>query len=97
MGVFMGSGLLVMLYYAQNKLKVSAKKWDLDMITASDYTVTYKIDQDDYEFFKEQHEEDGGDSAAYAYMSVLKHRIENEISEEDAVIHETDDIRIANI
>ncbi|CAI2375497.1 unnamed protein product [Moneuplotes crassus] len=96
-GLFMGLSLLVTLYYAQNKLKISAKEWDLDMITASDYTVSYEIDQDDYEFFKEQHREESGESAPLAYMSVLKHRVENQVSKEEFVIHETNVIKIANI
>ena len=96
-GILMSLVLFVTLYYAKNKLKVTAKKWDLDMITASDYTVTYVIDQKDYEFFKEQHEEEGGESASFAYMSVLKKRFEDLVSEQPHVIQETTDIRIANI
>jgi len=96
-GIFMGLSLLVTLYYAQNKLKIKAKLWDLDMITASDYTVTYEIDNDDYEFFKTQHQDESGESAPLAYMSVLKNRIEKQVSQAKYVLEETDDIKVANI
>jgi hypothetical protein len=97
LGVFIGIVFLITLYYAKNKLTITAKQWDLDMITASDYTVSFTINQDEYEIFKNQHNEEVCDSTAIAYMQVLKERFQDSVSKEDHVFEESTDIRIATI
>lgn len=97
LGILICFIFLIMLYYAKNVLKITAKKWDLDMITASDYTVSYNISKREYEDFRKGHNEENGEAAAYAYMTVLKDKFEKLVSEEPHVFEETKDIQIANI
>jgi RNA recognition motif-containing protein len=92
----MGLVLLITLHYAKNVLKVTAKKWDLDMITASDYTVTYDISKAEYDDFKREFN-DPDDSPAIGFMKHLKSRFEELVSKKKHVLYETTDIVVANI
>lgn len=97
LGILMGLILLVTLYYAKNVLRITAKQWDLDMVTASDYTVSYHVPEHEYEAFKKEHDERYDDSAAYAYMNHLKEKFEKLVSEQEHVFEENNEIKIANI
>jgi hypothetical protein len=96
-GVFIGLVFQTTLYYAQNKVVIKAKQWDLDMVTASDYTVSYTIDTDEYDTFRRKHVEEENDSTAIAYMKILQYRFEEAVSKEDHVLEESTDIKIATI
>jgi hypothetical protein len=93
----MGLVLLMTLNYAKNVLKITAKKWDLDMITASDYTVSYNISNHEFDEFKKNHDERTDESTAIAYTKHLKEKYEKLVSEQDHVLEEGNNIKIANI
>lgn len=86
---------LVMLHYSTKSSEISAKEWDLNTITAGDYTVCRKIDRHEYDDFARMHTTD--DSVAYDYMLKLKKDYEFEVSNQPMVNEAGSDIRIANI
>ena len=86
---------LIMLYYSTKSSEISAKEWDLKTITAGDYTVWRRINQNEYDDFLKMHTMVG--SPVYDYMVKLKEEYEIEISNQPMVNEEWDDIKIANI
>jgi len=88
---------LIMLYYAKERLEIIAREWDLNMITAGDYTVTKVISEDDYISFKTGQNETSTDAPAYIYMKHLKEKYEREITLMPKVNDDVDSIKIANI
>ena len=86
---------LIMLYYSTKSSEISAKQWDLNTITAGDYTVWRKINRLEYDEFLKMHTNE--DSPAYDYMLKLKKDYELEISNQPMVNEDCTDIKIANI
>ena len=86
---------LVMLYYSTKSTEILSIQWDLNTITAGDYTVWMKINRLEYDEFLKMHTNE--DSPAYDYMLKLKKDYEHEISNQPMVNEDCTDIKIANI
>jgi len=87
---------LVMLKHLKTTLDITATRWDLATITASDYTVAYNITLLEYNQFKDSHQ-NADQSVVYCYMNHLKEKYEPLVSKESAINDETTDIKIADI
>lgn len=81
----------------KQRLAITAKQWDLNMITAGDYTVSKTIHEHEYLAFKSQHSENESESIAYRYMKKLKELYETEVALQPAVNRDDASTKIANI
>ena len=91
--ILMSLLFLVMLFYSNGHSQILAKEWDLKTLTAGDYTVCKRVNEEDYNNFTSNYS--GNQSPAYAYMEHLKEQYEKEISKTSSIIEENDHIKIA--
>lgn len=95
--MFMAVFLVIILYYAKNKLFLTSRQWDLDTITAGDYTVEYRVHSAEFDEFKFNYNQNDFNSLNYKYMEHIKEKFEDLVSKQPAVNEETDTIKISSI
>ena len=93
--ILMSLLFLVMLFYSNGHSQILAKEWDLKNLTAGDYTVWRRVNEEDYNHFTINYF--GNQSPVYAYMEYLKEQYEKEISKTQMIIEDSESIKIANI
>ena len=80
-------------FYFNGYSQILAKEWDLKTLTAGDYTVCKRVNEEDYNNFTSNYS--WNQSPAYAYMEHLKEQYEKEINKTSRIIEENDHINIA--
>ena len=75
---------------------LTERQWDIDTVTASDYTVSYRISKKEYTQFRAL-TTDHTQPLIYTYMKNLKERFEPKIEAAPAVFDPNADISIAHI
>ena len=99
-GIFISYTFLSILYYLNKVALIDFKQWDVETVTAGDFTAVYQIPDEVWYNFEIQHEDktraEGSDFEDY-----LKHHFENLVSLQPSVLNPELDppprAKIANI
>ncbi|CDW91100.1 UNKNOWN [Stylonychia lemnae] len=91
---------IIMMFYLRQQTQIQKVEWDVETITAGDYTVDLKISQSMYQTFVNQHHQKYAfDPQGYALKKYLKQEIETKLTNEVGSLgfEKVDSIRVADI
>eukprot|EP00347_Sterkiella_histriomuscorum_P023421 403334704 len=91
---------IIMIFYLRQLTQIQKVRWDLDTLTAGDYTVDLNISRDQYQTFVNQHyAKYGNDPQGYALKKYLKFELEQKLTNavEPQGFEKIDQVRIADI
>lgn len=95
--VFIGLLFLIMTYYLETMSGIEYKEWDVDTVTAADFTVEYIITNETWENFKKTPEADHS-NLLWSFRQYLKSNFEKIVQEVPGVLSQDKvDIKIQNI
>lgn len=72
---------MIMILFLRQLTQIQKVKWDLDTLTAGDYTVDIKITRQQYQNFVNQHyPKYGNEPCGYALKKYLKFELEQKLT-----------------